>query len=118
MSDLPAFHALTCISAVLNGLGYSWGPTGSVAFELVSGIHLTTIESDLDLIIRTPLPLCYSAASNLFRYLSSFVVRVDAQLDTPVGAIALADYVQRKMQVLVRTIHGAFLVNDPWAISS
>jgi phosphoribosyl-dephospho-CoA transferase len=118
MRDLPVFHALSEIGTGLSDGNYSWGPTGSVAFELVSGMNTATSESDLDLIIRVPVPLCHSTASNLLRYLSSFSVHVDAHLDTPVGVIALAEYVQRKMQVLVRTTHGAFMVSDPWAISS
>jgi phosphoribosyl-dephospho-CoA transferase len=118
MRDLPVFHTLSYIRAGLIDDNYSWGPTGSVAFELVSGMNTATRESDLDLIIRAPVPLCHLTASNLFRYLSSFAVHVDAQLDTPVGVIALAEYVQAKMQVLVRTTHGAFMVNDPWAICS
>jgi phosphoribosyl-dephospho-CoA transferase len=118
MRDLPVFHALRHIGTGLVESGYAWGPTGSVAFELVSGMNTATSESDLDLIIRAPVPLCHSTANNLFRYLSSFAVQVDAKLDTPAGVIALAEYVQRKLQVLVRATHGASMVHDPWAISS
>jgi phosphoribosyl-dephospho-CoA transferase len=116
MRDIPAFRTLRCVSTVLIEAGYSWGPTGSIAFELASGIHTATTESDLDLIIRAPVPLCDSAACNLFRFLSSFTVHVDVQLDTPVGVIALAEYVQRKMPVLARTTYGEFMVRDPWAM--
>ncbi|AKT43890.1 malonate decarboxylase holo-ACP synthase [Chondromyces crocatus] len=42
-------------------------------------------------------------------------VRIDVQLETPRGAIALAEYASATAEVLARTPLGPQLVTDPWA---
>ena len=44
-------------------------------------------------------------------------VRIDAQLETPAGGVALAEYASRKARVMARHASGPQLVADPWAAS-
>jgi len=41
-------------------------------------------------------------------------IRTDAQIETPGGAVALAEYAVASGSVLVRTADGPRLVTDPW----
>lgn len=94
---------------------FTWGPTGSVGFQLASGSAVTTSESDLDILVRTPYRLSQETAQRLQRALTASPVRVDVQLETPAGAVALSDYAHRSDQFLVRTLDGPRFVEDPWS---
>ena len=96
---------------------FSWGPTGSVGFELASGAAVTTSESDLDILVRAPERLALTHARQLQAALMAAPMRVDVQLETPVGAIALSEYAHRSNQILARTLDGPQLVSDPWSYS-
>ena len=52
--ELAAMCTLDAVRPVLDDTGLPWGPTGSVGFELATGIPTATTESDLDLIVRIP----------------------------------------------------------------
>jgi phosphoribosyl-dephospho-CoA transferase len=41
--ELPAIRTLRAVSALLAKAGVPWGPTGSVAFELASGVPVVTL---------------------------------------------------------------------------
>lgn len=111
MARTPALRVLGELDELL--CGYSWGPTGSAGFELASEIPTTSLESDLDLLIRAPMPMSTAAAGELSESLAALAVRVDAQLDTPSGAVALQEYA-RGREVLVRTEDGPELIRSPW----
>src|SRR6202161_2367969 len=51
---LPAFLTLSYLESHLAGLDMSWGPGGSVGYELASGIPTVRTDSDLDLILFAP----------------------------------------------------------------
>jgi phosphoribosyl-dephospho-CoA transferase len=116
---LPAFVALRQLAAVLRPFRLAWGPTGSVGFELASGAPVVHAQSDLDLMLRTPHRLSRGSAQNLLQALAVHAagagVRIDAQLETPGGAIALAEYAGGAKSVLLRTGGEPLLVEDPWA---
>lgn len=94
---------------------FTWGPTGSVGFQLASGSAVTTSESDLDILVRTAYRLSQETAQRLQRALTASPVRVDVQLETPAGAVALSEYAHRSDQFLVRTLDGARFIEDPWS---
>jgi phosphoribosyl-dephospho-CoA transferase len=82
-----------------------------------------TASSDLDLLIRTRgKPLAQVLAVELLRHLQALAqrigVRVDAQLDTPAGGVALAEWAAGKPRVLARHERGPQLIEDPWAATS
>ena len=90
-----------------------WGPTGSVGFELATGAATAGPTSDLDVVVRAPEPWIPDRAPGLADDLARLPVRVDAQLETPAGAVALVEYA-RGGRVLLRTQDGPKLVRDPW----
>ncbi|MET8155010.1 malonate decarboxylase holo-ACP synthase [Sphaerisporangium sp. NPDC005289] len=97
--------------------GLVWGPTGGVGFELATGRVVTHSGSDLDLLVRTPHRLDRARAAHLATAFAALPARVDCQLDTPLGGIALADWARPDDPVMVRTDHGPELVDDPWALA-
>src|SRR2546423_281031 len=51
-AQAPAQAALGRVDPVLTRFGHPWGPIGSVAFELATGLPATTAACDLDLVLR------------------------------------------------------------------
>ncbi|MGV2290534.1 malonate decarboxylase holo-ACP synthase [Trinickia sp. YCB016] len=102
-----------CLSA------FTWGPTGSAGFELATGLPTVSSSSDLDLLIRTPAPLSIDTARALLDELTAHAARagtrIDVQLETPAGGVALAEFASNKPRVLARGAQGPRLVADPWA---
>jgi len=116
----PAVRALDEAAALfaVHGQGEYWGPVGSVGFELGSGVRTTTAASDLDLVLRADEPMSLQAARALHADLLRLSVRTDVLLETPQGAVALCEYVAGSALTLLRTVHGARLVQDPWAAAT
>lgn len=112
---LPAMAALGTVASVMTGYGVIWGPTGSVGYALATGRACVTPASDLDLAVWAPAPLGRDRARALATALAALPVRVDVQVETPVGAVALADLAGDAPQVALRTATGPRLVADPWA---
>ena len=100
----------------------AWGPTGSVGFELATMQPTATGSSDLDIVIRTPAPLSredgLALRERVTRIERSIGVRIDAQLETPAGAIALSEWASGKQRVMARAAHGPSLIADPWQRAS
>lgn len=115
---VPALAALGTVERIMEGLGFggSWGPVGSVAFELASGLATARPESDLDLIVHADEPLPPRRAAALAGELARLAVRADALLETPAGAVSLEEYARGQVPLLLRTADGARLVRDPWIL--
>jgi phosphoribosyl-dephospho-CoA transferase len=94
--DIPALEGFRQVRAPLNHLALPWGPIGSVGFELATGVPTATPNSDLDLVIRLP-GLCQSIIDELIRlhdsHFRNVELRVDCQVETPVGGISLTELV-------------------------
>lgn len=112
--DLPAVRALDQLRPLLDGCGWVWGVSGSAGFELASGFAALHERSDLDLILRTPQPLSRARAQELVNILDTAACRVDMQLQTPLGAVALREWARPARRVLLKNAHQACLVIDPW----
>lgn len=113
---LPAFAALEKVELIMRErrLACCWGPCGSVAFELASGVATVTADSDLDLMLRAEGSLANAAALELATALARLAVRVDVLVEFPHGAVALAEYAAACAPLLLRTPAGPRLVHDPW----
>jgi phosphoribosyl-dephospho-CoA transferase len=117
---LPPFAALAFLRSDAAGplAGFVWGPTGSAGFELATRVAAVTASSDLDLLIRTPEPLAQDLARALLGQLQALAkptgIRVDAQLETPAGGVALAEWAAGKARVMARDASGPQLIADPW----
>jgi phosphoribosyl-dephospho-CoA transferase len=110
---IRSLQVLDAIDELFAAFGLVWGPTGSVGFELATGVGAASTDSDLDVVVRAPEPLPLGNAREIADYLNRLPVRVDAQLDAPAGAVTLADYV-RGGRILLRTPDGPILIRDPW----
>jgi phosphoribosyl-dephospho-CoA transferase len=113
---VPALAALAAVELIMEGQGFgcSWGPAGSVAFELASGLAAARPESDLDLIVQADGPLPPVRAAALAAELARLAVRTDTLLEGPAGAVSLKEYARGQVPLLLRTADGARLVRDPW----
>lgn len=117
---LSAFVALHALQGDTAGplAGFVWGPTGSTGFELAARVPTVNESSDLDLLIRTPDPLARDCALALLDQLQALAqrigIRVDAQLETPAGGVALAEWAADKARVMARNARGPQLIADPW----
>jgi phosphoribosyl-dephospho-CoA transferase len=120
-AGLPVFVALDALRRDTSCfVSLAWGPTGSVGFELASGKPTATATSDLDLLIRMPNHLPRDEAQRIQAKLDEHAahagIRIDAQLETPAGGVALAEYASGKARVMARHSSGPRLVSDPWAL--
>jgi len=113
--DLPVFRVLAEIRPLLDALGHAWGVTGSAGFQLATGLPTAHPDSDLDLLLRAEQPLPRSEARPLLQLLEGRACRVDLQLQTPLGGVALSEWAGGAARVLVKTAEGPRLVSDPWA---
>ncbi|MCC8404353.1 malonate decarboxylase holo-ACP synthase [Paraburkholderia sp. MMS20-SJTN17] len=118
---LPSFIALAFLQRDPCGplSRFVWGPTGSTGFELATRMPAVNEASDLDLLIRAPEPLALAAARALLEQLQTLAahvgIRIDAQLETPAGGVALAEWAAGKAHVLARHAGGPRFIADPWA---
>jgi phosphoribosyl-dephospho-CoA transferase len=110
---LGSLRVLDAVDELCTSLGLAWGPTGSVGFELATGVHSAGVASDLDVVIRAPQPWSLEYAREMADCLNRLPARVDAQLDVPAGAVALDEYA-RGGRVLLRAPDGPELTRDPW----
>jgi len=114
-AELAALQALHAVTPFMDSLGLSWGPTGGVGYQLATGVAVLHQGSDLDLLLRTPTALSRVEAKALFQVLGTAPCRIDLQLETPFGAVALAEWSGASKRVLLKSRHGACLVSDPWS---
>jgi phosphoribosyl-dephospho-CoA transferase len=118
---MPSFVALTSLQHDPDSVlaRFVWGPTGSTGFELTTHVPAVNENSDLDLLIRAPEPLALELARALQEQLHTLArrigLRIDAQLETPAGGVALAEWAAGKARVLARHAIGPQLIADPWA---
>lgn len=106
----PALAALHRCQPILDTLAHPWGPTGSTGFELATGHLTTTSDSDLDLLLRVDALPSQAWAADLVDRLSVLPTRVDCQLETPTGAVALAELATGADTILLRSDDGPRLV--------
>ncbi|EJM58253.1 malonate decarboxylase holo-(acyl-carrier-protein) synthase [Pseudomonas sp. GM49] len=112
--DFPALQALAQLRPHLDNSDWTWGVSGSAGFELASGFAALHEGSDLDLILRTPCSLTRIEAQALVAVLDTAECRVDMQLQTPFGAVALREWAGASSRVLLKNATQASLVADPW----
>lgn len=111
---LPALNALAALAPAMDAIGLAWGPTGGVGFFLACGLPVLRPDSDLDLLVRAPQPLSACQAAALAALQADAACRIDIQLDTGLGAFALAEWSRGGRRVLLKTGAGPVLTDDPW----
>jgi len=113
--SLPAIEALRYAEERLRPLTLEWGPVGSVGYELATGLSVTRLESDLDLVIYAPHPVLRDEVRCFWNVLDVAPARIDVRLETPAGGFSLEEYVRDVQdRVLLRMPTGPILTDDPW----
>jgi phosphoribosyl-dephospho-CoA transferase len=116
---LQAFRTLSYLESHLVGLDMSWGPGGSVGYELASGIPAVRGESDLDFILFALTKIGITEARDLWRMISSAPGRVDALVETPFCGFSLEEFVTTSpREILLRSSDGRILGSNPWNLSN
>lgn len=111
----PPFLALHQLSERWCDLTLSWGPTGSVGFELASGRQATTKFSDLDIAIRAETKISPELARSLWDCTLGLQTRVDIRVETRECGFSLEEYTRTFSPILLRYPDGVRLGGDPWA---
>lgn len=113
---MPALQALEQLAVSWKPYDLHWGPAGSTGFELATGMPTLTMTSDLDIILHCTSFLAPVLAEQLLEQTLDIPVRVDVQIETPYGAVALSEWARPATdRVLMRTLQGPLLVTDPWS---
>lgn len=113
LAQRPPLMALIALAPRLDDWGLDWGITGATGFELATGTPVLHPDSDLDLTLRCPEPPAPPCARRWQAALDTAPCRVDVQLETPHGAVALTEWL-RGGRCLLKTPAGPCLVSDPW----
>jgi phosphoribosyl-dephospho-CoA transferase len=112
----PALKALRQVDEKWHNLTLPWGPSGSVGFELASGMPTTNQASDLDLIIRAPGRISRERARCLWERTHGLAVCVDVRVETPHCGFSLEEYTSGSSgRILLRYPDGPKLGADPWS---
>ncbi len=114
VGDVAALATLATLAPLLDATGLRWGPTGGVGFALASGLPVLRADSDLDLVVRAPLPLSAEVTQDLRALTDVATCRLDLQVDTGHGAFSFAEWRAGHRRVLLKTDIGPFLTDDPW----
>jgi phosphoribosyl-dephospho-CoA transferase len=105
---------LSYLESHLAGLDMSWGPGGSVGYELASGIPAVRADSDLDFVLFAPRQFDIAEAQDLWRMISSAPGKVDAVVETPCCGFSLEEFATNlHRKILLRTSEGRVLGSDP-----
>jgi phosphoribosyl-dephospho-CoA transferase len=112
---IPAFRALNLMKERWKDIVCSWGPGGSVGFELAAGEHIAKPESDLDLVIYAAGRITREMAKFLYTQTLNLTASVDVRVEAPLCGFSLKEFAWRTPgKILLRTPSGITLGTDPW----
>jgi phosphoribosyl-dephospho-CoA transferase len=114
---IPALRSLALLAhhESWKSLSHRWGPGGSVGFELATGRHTASSQSDLDLVIYADERLSVEEAKHLHVSTQSLPSAVDIRVETPFCGFSLAEYAGcAPAPILLRKVSGVVLGVDPW----
>lgn len=110
----PVLKTLTHLLPLLDSLRRPWGVTGSCGYELATETSQLGPASDLDLIIDGAQFWSKDDSAQWLSQITQINCRLDIQLETPTGAIALNEWAAGRHQVMVKGNQGPFLTTNPW----
>jgi phosphoribosyl-dephospho-CoA transferase len=112
---IPALRALNLLKDRWKDLVLPWGPGGSVGFELASGRHVATLESDLDIVIYAERRMTAEEAKSLCDRAMNLPAVVDIRVETPICGFSLKEFAGGgRAAILLRVPRGIVLAKDPW----
>jgi phosphoribosyl-dephospho-CoA transferase len=112
---IPALRALSLLTQRWKAFDSPWGPGGSVGFELATGRHTVTPQSDLDVVIYANERMTVNDARLLRDSTQGLPAPVDIRVETPTCGFSLVEYASRApAPILLRIPSGALLGANPW----
>src|SRR5271155_1143338 len=112
---IPGFRALNFMKERWRDSGCSWGPGGSVGFEIAAGEQVAKPESDLDLVIYAAERITQEMAKSLYAQTLNLPVAVDVRVEASSCGFSLKEFAWRDSgKILLRTPNGITLGTDPW----
>ena len=112
---IPALRTLSLLAERWKSLDSVWGPGGSVGFELATGRHVVTPQSDLDVVIYAHRRMTVNEARLLCDSTQGLTAPVDIRVETLICGFSLVEYASRApAPILLRTASVALLGADPW----
>jgi len=89
---------------------HEWGITGSIGFEIATGMNVTTEQSDIDISIYVD-EMNWGILANIYEKIQRIYPRIDVQIEVAqVGCVLLNDFIRNYAQgFLVRTTKGPLL---------
>jgi phosphoribosyl-dephospho-CoA transferase len=118
-ATIPALRALQILAERWQDLDLSWGPGGSVGYELATGTHAVTPQSDLDVVVYAKSRLTPDEARTLCDSTTDLPAPADIRVETPVCGFSLVEFADRSpAPILLRVPSGVVLGIDPWIESS
>ena len=111
-AELPAIQSLDLVEELFDAYNLSWGPTGSVGFEIASGVATANKSSDLDIVIRKPEGLSRAISKALITELKKAPCRIDVQVEMRHGAVALLEVARGGSPILMKRNEGPELVEN------
>ena len=111
---LPHWKILSKVNEIMKKANLQWGITGSLGFELATGIETANEQSDIDLYIISQRPLKKLHCMDIALQFDQLDLRPDVQIETPYGAFAMSEWLVRKGSVMVKSKHGPYLTTTPW----
>jgi phosphoribosyl-dephospho-CoA transferase len=112
----PALRALIVIKDRWLDFNRPWGPGGSVGFELATGRHVVTPQSDLDIVLYAERRMTAEEAKSICDRAMDLPAIVDIRVETPVCGFSLMEYARAESTgILLRTPNRHVLGNDPWS---
>jgi phosphoribosyl-dephospho-CoA transferase len=115
--DRACLQTLDALTSAWDALPLAWGVTGSVGFTLASGIDVLREDSDLDLLVRAPSAADATVLRDLASTLQAHSARIDVQVETPLGAFALLEWLRTGGPVLLKTDRGPVFSDDAWHLA-
>ncbi|MFP3918956.1 malonate decarboxylase holo-ACP synthase [Lysinibacillus telephonicus] len=87
-------------------LNLSWGPTGSIGFEMATNINVTSMKSDIDISLYIE-SIDEELLKEVGRFIKTLDKQIDVQVEIPIiGAFLLNDY--------IRNYETGFIIRTPF----
>jgi phosphoribosyl-dephospho-CoA transferase len=113
--SIPALSSLEILKERWKELDHSWGPIGSIGFELATGTRTAKSESDLDIVLYAPVRITADLAKSLCAQAADLTATVDIRVEAPLCGFSLNEYARQNLaRMLLRTPSGIMLGIDPW----
>jgi len=114
--SVPALSSLQLLEDRWTGFDCSWGPGGSVGFELATGSHVAKPKSDLDIVIYADRRIPVDEAKSLCGFASDLPAAVDIRVENSTCGFSLREYAsQNPGPILLHMPCGVRLGVDPWS---